>query len=644
MTNPIPIVRTIPYSGSRRTLTASFNGTLTIYGWGGGGGGGGNDAGTRGGEGAPGLFASTTIDFAKGDVIEVVVGSGGRAGTVGKSATGGTPGSGRLNVSGNSNYSFNGGAGGNSGGSGISGSGGGGGGATVVLKNGIPVLVAGGGGGGGGAGNDGNSSTNIQRRAGTVLNNATKNYFPQLSLAIDVTNSASYEISPSVLIDNYSAFTNLAAPPTIPIKVCVFGTGGIPAGSNNRTITSKNKVDLSSSDVIGFYVNRGTEADWGQKPDSNEELYLEYSGNGSNWVVIETVPITLKANTWVTKIVTIPAGAKGPNGVYIRLRQNTTGDSSTKRDTWAMSSVQYGSLAGIAGIDFRGENGQTKAGDGGGGGGGGGGYPGGQGGQVFIQNLIFSPDSSAYAGQCGGNYPPEDANYLSSPWFARGGVGAWSSFMNTYAVWPAASDSVSSYTVYRMFTAPYNGTYNFRFSADNSGTLYVNDQLLASATGFGTAPPLVPLTLDAGTHRIKMIVANAGGPGGFAMTIEDSKGGLLWDTRKYADVYPPGKDNRYYQSGVALGGQMNGNGGNGFAALVFNPIAEYKASSAIKVAGEWKQVTDSYVKVAGEWKSILKTYVKVNGTWRPVESATDLSLAEFTSVSGDFGVNTRSFS
>jgi hypothetical protein len=633
MTNPIPIVRKINYTGTRRVITASFNGTLTIYAWGGGGGGGGNDAKTQGGEGAPGLFSSITIDFVKGDVIEVNVGAGGFSGSNGRTTPGGQPGASRLSLLGDSTSSFNGGQGGTAGGSGSSGSGGGGGGATVVSKNGSVVLVAGGGGGGGGAGNDGNTAANVERRRATALNNATGVWFPG-TLALNIENSSTFEASSYVTINNYTAFTNLAPPPTSTNKVCVFGVGSIPSGSNNRTIATKDKVNLSSSTVLSFYVNRGTESDWGQKPDTNEQLYIEYSGNGANWVVIDTVPITIKANTWTVRSVTIPQGAKGVNGVFLRFRQNTTGDSAAKRDTWAFTSLWNGSPV----LDFRGEAGQTRSGDGGGGGGGGGGYPGGQGGTTP------GGDSSAYAGQCGGNFPVEDANYLSGPLFARGGVGAWSSFMNTYAVWPTSSYTVGTFTVYRMFTAPFNGTYKFRFAADNSGALYVNDKLLTNASGFNTAPPLVSLNLDAGTHRLKIVATNTGGPDGFALTIEDSSGGLIWDTRSYLDVYPPGKDNPYYQPGTALGGQVSGNGSNGFAALVFNPIAEYKASSAVKIAGNWKQVTNSYVKVSGEWKNILKTYVKVNGTWRPVESAADLSLAEFTSVSDNFGVSARTFS
>ena len=177
------------------------------------------------------------------------------------------------------------------------------------------------------------------------------------------------------------------------------------------------KVNLSTSGVLTFFVRRGSL----QSPDSDEDLHLEYSANGSTWTNITTVPVNVTADTWLVRSPLIPAGAKVAGGVFLRYRQSVTGGSNvTNKDLWAVTSIFNGSPT----LDFRGENAQTKNGDGGGAGGGGGGYPGGQGGAVA------SGDSSGFAGQCGGNFPDNtgattgtDSPYYSSGFSGGGAAG-----------------------------------------------------------------------------------------------------------------------------------------------------------------------------------------------------------------------------
>jgi len=381
---------------ARYQVTMPFRANITAHAWGAGGGGGGMDAGTVGGIGSSGLYNTTSFQVDKGDIVEVFVGSGGTGGgSSALGAGGGSPGSSRTSIDGDDTKSFNGGGGGRAGTArkGSSGGGGGGGGASGVLVNNIPTIVAGGGGGGGGAGNDGNSGSNYSRRDASINNNATGGYNPG-SFALDITVGSSYTISSGVQVNNYTYFAPLTAPP-IDSTVVVFGWGSIPAGAQTRTVTTNSKINLSSSSVLTFYVNKGTESDWGQIPDSGEQLTLQYSTNGSTWVTIETVPVNVTRNTWLVRSPQIPAGAKVAGGVFLRFRQTTNGDAHNKRDTWAFTSLLVGSPT----LDFRGEHAQDKSGDGGGGGAGGGGYPGGQGGTTP------GGDSSAYAGQCGGNYP-----------------------------------------------------------------------------------------------------------------------------------------------------------------------------------------------------------------------------------------------
>ncbi len=375
-----------------------FKANVTAYAWGAGGGGGGMDAGTIGGLGAPGLYNTSTFEVEKGDLVEVFVGKNGRGGSSNSGgAPGGPAGEGRIFINGEATQSFNGGNGTAAGPTPYSGGGGGGGGASGVLINNIPVLVAAGGAGGGGAGNDGNGSGQYARRDASVNNNAIGAYNPG-ALAVDITNTGSYTLNAGAQLNEYNYFGTLSAPPaaTGTTKVVVFGWGSISSGAQTRTLTSNFKVNLLTSSVLTYYVNRGTESGWGQTPDSGEELTLQYSANGSTWITLETVPRNVSPNTWLIRSPQVPAGAKVPGGVFLRFRQVTqSASSSGKRDTWAFTSMWNGSPS----LDFRGENGQAKGGDGGGAGGGGGGYPGGQGGAVA------GGDASGYAGQCGGIYP-----------------------------------------------------------------------------------------------------------------------------------------------------------------------------------------------------------------------------------------------
>lgn len=403
-------------STGRYQVTMPFRANITVHAWGAGGGGGGMDAGTVGGLGAPGLYNTTYFPVDRGDQLEIFIGSAGIGGGSSASrAPAGSPGASRTLINGDATQSFNGGAGTAAGSGGSSGGGGGGGAASGILVNNTPVLVAAGGGGGGGAGNDGNSASNYTRRDASILNNAIGGYNIG-ARALDIDNSGSITLSAQTQVVEYSTLPGMIAPPAASgsIEVLGFGYGFNASGSFTRTVQTNNKVNLSSSGVLTFFVRRGSL----QVPDSGEDLRLEYSTDGSTWVNITTVPVNVAVDTWLARSPQIPAGAKVSAGVFLRYRQTVTGSSNfTNKDLWAMTSVFNGSPT----LDFRGENGESKGGDGGGAGGAGGGYPGGQGGAVV------GGDSSAYAGQCGGNFPDNvgastgtDSPYYKSG-FAAGG-------------------------------------------------------------------------------------------------------------------------------------------------------------------------------------------------------------------------------
>lgn len=401
----------------RYRVTMPFRANITAHVWGAGGGGGGMDAGTVGGIGAPGLYNTLNFQVDRGDTLEVFVGSRGiGGGSSAPSAPGGSAGASVTQIGGDTTKSFNGGAGTAAGPVPYSGGGGGGGGASGILVNNEVILVAGGGGGGGGAGNDGNGSAQYARRDASITNNAIGDYnFGNKVIDLAATSSYSYNVS--IQINQYTAYSNLPAPPAIVgTLIAVTGFGTIPSNQQTRILTSTSKINLSSLGVLTYWVNRGTESGWGQTPDNGEDLYLQYSVDNNNWITIDQVKNNVAPNIWLIRSPQIPSGAKVSGGVFLRFRQPTQADSSTgKRDTWAFSSVWAGSPT----LDFRGENGQAKGGDGGGAGAGGGGYPGGQGGAVF------GGDASGFAGQCGGNYPDNvsAATGTDSPYYKSGYAG-----------------------------------------------------------------------------------------------------------------------------------------------------------------------------------------------------------------------------
>lgn len=664
MSDPRPITKTFEY-GTRSLCTMGFDGECTAYLWGAGGGAGGADANTFGGAGSPGAHSYTTFTFSKGDIIEVIVGEGGTGGGSNKgSAVAGIGGRARLSI--DQTKSFNGGDGSPAGPSPYSGGGGGGGGATVVLKNNNVVCAAGGGGGGGGAGNDGNSAGPFNRRTASIDKNANSSTAAAVAssalaipitptnpinfYAIDLTQPGQNILGVHASINNYNTFSNplkvLAQPPDGSTRVGVFGKVPVVAGSSTRTITTNVRKILTSYSSLVYYVNRGTETGWGQTPDKGEDLKLEYSADNTTWVTLDTVGISATADTWIQRTITIPAGAKVAGGVFLRFSQNNSYSTNPQADTWAFTSVITNPTTmtspvpanNAVGFDCRGESAQSKSGDGGGGGGGGGGFPGGQGGAV-------NPgDTSGFAGQTGGSFP-YNTSFVESINCGPVDSTAWSVHMRQYAIWPLSQAGVGTFTISRIFDAPYTGEFKFLFNVDNSGQLFIDGVEVTSTNNFASNPTPLNYSLNKGPHVLKFVVTNTGGPGGFALVIQDNKGGIMWDTRQYASIDVPGGNSKYYLSDRGRGGvPSGGNGKNGFAALVFQPKADYATVSAVKIAGSWRQVTAGYVKVAGSWRNIKAAYVKRRGKWYQIASTGDTSSASFTSDSESIGKSNRPYS
>ena len=154
--------QTFSYTGSTQTFNVPACVTsVTIKVWGAGGGGGGHDGGSGGATGGGGAYSTVTKSVTPGDVLQVYIGQGGRAGSSAVTNTGG----GATAIG----YGA-GGSGGNAGGTGTSGGGGGGGGSSAVVNStsSTILVVAAGGGGGGGAGNVGGQKNGGAGGAGGV--------------------------------------------------------------------------------------------------------------------------------------------------------------------------------------------------------------------------------------------------------------------------------------------------------------------------------------------------------------------------------------------------------------------------------------------------------------------------------------------
>ena len=94
---------------------------------------------------------------------------------------------------------------------------------------------------------------------------------------------------------------------------------------------------------------------------------------------------------------------------------------------------------------------------------------------------------------------------------------AWSSFMNAYAVWlPYDAGSVDFTT---SITVPFTGNYELQGQCDNAATFYIDGSAVLSTSGFSGAPDTTVVALSAGSHILRIVGTNYGGPSGVALTI-----------------------------------------------------------------------------------------------------------------------------
>jgi hypothetical protein len=166
----------------------------------------------------------------------------------------------------------------------------------------------------------------------------------------DFSSPSTYILSDDARIDLYSIFGGMSTPGLgITGNILTFGYSNATSSGPDylRTFTSANKFVLTSYNKLTYQVNKGTAADWGEVPDTQneEEIRLDYSIDGTTWFNIKkTFPRDVAANTWTTIEAVVPTAAAIAGGVYLRFSQPRNGPATTPRDTWGVTAPVFNSL------------------------------------------------------------------------------------------------------------------------------------------------------------------------------------------------------------------------------------------------------------------------------------------------------------
>ena len=109
----------------------------------------------------------------------------------------------------------------------------------------------------------------------------------------------------------------------------------------------------------------------------------------------------------------------------------------------------------------------------------------------------------------------------------------WSSFMDTYAVYPSNSDVLidTDHTASYNVLIPAAGNYTFEYAADNQGTFTFDGSQIATSTNFTSSNTVTLSNVTAGPHTVGVTIRNSGpntdwteNPGGIAWTISPVSG------------------------------------------------------------------------------------------------------------------------
>ena len=115
-------------------------------------------------------------------------------------------------------------------------------------------------------------------------------------------------------------------------------------------------------------------------------------------------------------------------------------------------------------------------------------------------------------------------------WVHAGPHPLWSSFMNTYAVFPSDNDPLldAAQTATYYINISTTGNYDFECQADNTATFTLDGTQIATSSSYSTSSTATLSNLSAGMHTLVVSVTNNTTSGNVANTWTDNPGGAAW--------------------------------------------------------------------------------------------------------------------
>jgi hypothetical protein len=298
-----------------------------------------------------------------------------------------------------------------------------------------------------------------------------------------------------------------------------------------QTLTIRNSGNGANLIISNIRAQNGR-VTLGSNPGTIGYDFTNFSGNTATVLVTaanlargtysDTIIVTSNALTYPTLQIPVTITVSQPNGVQAFTSPGTytwTVPAHVKR----LSMLAVG--AGAGGGPAVWYPGVSKGGGGGGGG---------SGATTASYDLTVTPGETitVTVGDPGGT------NNISNRQFFPVSLSyAWNAFMNSYAVWmdPSGVRPVGELVLSRrLFTASASGIYTFEAAADNYVEVYV-DGVPIVITGSFTSTVTEQSYLAQGNRALAFYARNDGGPAGFALTIKDPGGNIVWHTRTQLD-------------------------------------------------------------------------------------------------------------
>ena len=118
----------------------------------------------------------------------------------------------------------------------------------------------------------------------------------------------------------------------------------------------------------------------------------------------------------------------------------------------------------------------------------------------------------------------------SIAWVAAGPHPLWSSFMDTYAVFPSSSNPTldSAQTATYNINIPTTGNYDFECQADSTATFTLDGTQIATSSSYTSSTTTTLSNLSAGMHALVVVVTNNTTSGNIGNTWTDNPGGAAW--------------------------------------------------------------------------------------------------------------------